>query len=63
MGGGGGGTAKVVKNNRGMVMSDFEFQTDKQLLANQHDIVVDSNTGKKGHKKIESYQGQEEKLE
>lgn len=53
----------MVKNNRGMVMSDFEFQTEKQLLANQHDIVVDSNTGKKGHKKIESYQGQEEKLE
>ena len=31
---------KVVENNRAKVLWDFSIQTDKQLLANQPDIVV-----------------------
>ncbi|KAF7645372.1 hypothetical protein LDENG_00205860, partial [Lucifuga dentata] len=31
---------KVVENSRAKVLWDFKFQTDKQLLANQPDMVV-----------------------
>ncbi|KAF7666275.1 hypothetical protein LDENG_00113730, partial [Lucifuga dentata] len=31
---------KVAENNRAKVPWDFKFQTDKQLLANQPDVVV-----------------------
>ena len=31
---------EVTENNRAKVLWDFSFQTDKQLLANQPDIVV-----------------------
>ncbi|KAF7652694.1 hypothetical protein LDENG_00093610, partial [Lucifuga dentata] len=31
---------KVVENGRAKVLWDFKFQTDKQLLANQPDMVV-----------------------
>ncbi|KAF7654704.1 hypothetical protein LDENG_00066000, partial [Lucifuga dentata] len=71
---------KVVENSRAKVLWDFKVQTDKQLLANQPDMVVvdkeqkravvidvavpaDSNIKKKGHKKIEKYQGLKEELE
>ncbi|KAF7655390.1 hypothetical protein LDENG_00056830 [Lucifuga dentata] len=32
--------SKVVENSRAKVLWDFKFQTDKQLLANQPDMVV-----------------------
>jgi len=57
----------VVENNRAKILRDFKFQTDKQLLANQPDIVMadkvvtdvaipaDSKTRKKEHGKIWKY--------
>ena len=33
-------TPKVVENNKAKILWNFSFQTDKQLLANQPDIVV-----------------------
>ena len=38
---------KVAENNRAKVLWDFSFQTDKQVLANQPDIVVVDKEQKK----------------
>ncbi|KAF7652030.1 hypothetical protein LDENG_00102420 [Lucifuga dentata] len=69
----------MVEDSRAKVLWDFKFQTDKQLLANQPDVVVDkeqkkavvidvavpadSNIRKKEHQKIHKYQGLKEEQE
>lgn len=37
---------KAVVNSRAKILSNFKFQTDKQLLTNQRHIVVDDKEQK-----------------
>ncbi|KAI3361747.1 hypothetical protein L3Q82_001956 [Scortum barcoo] len=59
---------KVVENDRAKILWDIQIQTqtDKQGMVNQPDIVVvdkEQNIRKRGHKKLEKYQGLREELE
>lgn len=38
----------VVENDRAYILSDFRFQTDKQLLANQADIGTENSSSDRG---------------
>ena len=58
--------------DRAKILWDFQIQTDKQLMANQPDIVVvdkqqkigsDHNTKKNEHEKLKKYQGLMEEVE
>uniref|UniRef100_A0A669BFW3 Seizure related 6 homolog like n=1 Tax=Oreochromis niloticus TaxID=8128 RepID=A0A669BFW3_ORENI len=74
-----GDVPRVVENDQGKILWDFQIQMDKMEVSNQPDIVVvdkqrkmavvdvailnHSNIKKKEHEKLEKYQGLREELE
>ncbi|TWW57300.1 hypothetical protein D4764_07G0000190, partial [Takifugu flavidus] len=54
---------KVVENKQAKILWDFQIQTNKMVVANKPDKVLQQEKEKKEHEKLEKYQGLKEGME